>query len=624
MRILTWVICPFILLLRFSIPAKEKNHVFSKKDEPSWMDTTSEKGRKVFNASCLSCHKDSGLSAGPAKTILGAMTPRAVYAALMNGKMKIQAASLTESEKKAVAQWVTGGKLVETRLPDQAFMNFSLPASSTSIPVISGWGGDLKGSGFRNVQQAGISITNLSTLTLKWAFAFPDATVMRAKPAVVGDWIIVGGQYGELFAINKRTGKIGWQFSASSAIRGAVFISKELNNLIAYFSDFSTTVYAVDVRTGKLIWSARSGFDPLSANTGSVVVYNGIVYVPISSLEVALAANGNYPCCSSSGGVVALDAKTGKQIWKYRVVGEPAREVGKKNNGKPYFGPAGGPVWCSPTVDAKRGLLFIGTGENYSKPTTNSSDAIQALDLKTGKLVWNFQATEEDYYNLACPFLVNCPGKGGPDLDFGMAPILVKTKNGNEILVAGQKAGVVFALTPDRGRLIWKQRIGKGGALGGIHWGMATDGNYVYASNADNIIAIDKRDSAVQASPGLYALDLISGKIAWKIPSANCQGKTGCLSANSAAPVVIPGIVFAGELDGHIRAHATSDGKILWDFDTAKEFETINGIKGKGGAIDGPPPVVSDGMLFVNSGYGMFGEMSGNLLLAFEVTKKIR
>jgi hypothetical protein len=114
MRILTWVICPFILLLRFSIPAKEKNHVFNKKDEPSWMDTTSEKGRKVFNASCSSCHKDSGLSAGPAKTILGAMTPRAVYAALMNGKMKIQAASLTESEKKAVAQWVTGGKLVET------------------------------------------------------------------------------------------------------------------------------------------------------------------------------------------------------------------------------------------------------------------------------------------------------------------------------------------------------------------------------------------------------------------------------------------------------------------------------------------------------------------------------
>jgi len=622
MRILIWILFPFILLLHMTHPANEKNNGFIGKYESGFTDSISEKGKRVFTASCSSCHKDSGISAGPAKTILSAMTPRAVYAALINGKMKIQAANLNESEKQAVAQWITGGKLVESRLPAQAFAHFSLPATVGTIPVYSGWGGDLKGSGYRNAQQAGISTENLSSLTLKWAFAFPDATVMRTKPAVVGDWIIVGGQYGELFAINKRTGKIGWQFAASSAIRGAVFINKEANDLNAYFSDFSTTVYKVNVQSGKLIWSARAGFDPLSANTGSVVVYNGIVYVPISSLEVATAANGYYPCCSSSGGVVALDAKTGQQIWKHRVVGEQAKEVGKKGNGKPYYGPSGAPVWCSPTVDAKRGLLFIGTGENYSQPTTRSSDAIQALDLKTGKLIWNFQATENDYYNLACPVLVNCPGKGGPDLDFGMAPILVKTKNGNEILVAGQKSGVVYAISPDHGKLIWKQRIGKGGALGGIHWGMATDGNYVYAANADNIIAIDKRDSSIHASPGLYALDLISGKVVWKIPSAGCQGKSGCMTANSAAPVVVPGIVFAGELDGHIRAHSTADGKILWDFDTTKEFETINGIKGKGGAIDGPPPVVSDGMLFINSGYAMFGEMSGNLLLAFEVEKK--
>jgi polyvinyl alcohol dehydrogenase (cytochrome) len=241
--------------------------------------------------------------------------------------------------------------------------------------------------------------------------------------------------------------------------------------------------------------------------------------------------------------------------------------------------------------------------------------------MKTGRLIWNFQATRQDTYNAACPFLVNCPEKAGQDLDFGMAPILVKEKNGRDILVAGQKSGMVFGLSPDQGKLIWKTRIGKGGALGGIHWGMATDGKLVYAANADNILGIDKTDSLVNPSPGIYALDLLTGKIVWKTPSPDCQGIKNCYSANSAAPAAIPGIVFAGALDGHIRAYASKSGKILWDFNTAKEFETADGTSGHGGAIDGPSPVVSDGMLFVNSGYGMFGEMPGNVLIAFEVKK---
>jgi polyvinyl alcohol dehydrogenase (cytochrome) len=261
-------------------------------------------------------------------------------------------------------------------------------------------------------------------------------------------------------------------------------------------------------------------------------------------------------------------------------------------------------------------LVYIGTGENYSAPATHTSDAIQAIDMKTGRLVWNFQATAGDTYNTACPMFFNCPEKAGPDLDFGMAPLLVRQKNGADILVAGQKSGVVYALSPDRGKLLWKTRIGKGGALGGIHWGMATDGKLIYAANADNPLALDKSDTAFSAAPGLYALDLQTGRVVWKTPSPDC-GKN-CIAANSAAPAVIPGIVFAGGLDGHIRAYAARDGKILWDFNTAAEFNTSNGIKGKGGSIDGPAPVVSEGMLLVNSGYGMFGEIPGNLLLAFE------
>jgi len=374
------------------------------------------------------------------------------------------------------------------------------------------------------------------------------------------------------------------------------------------------------VRTGKLLWTNRAGLDQLSTNTGSVVVYNGKVYIPVSSLEVAAAANGKYDCCVAAGGVVAMDTHNGNILWRYRTVTDKAKQQGVKKNGKPYYGPSGAPVWCSPTVDAQRGLLYIGTGENYSRPVTNTSDAVQALDLKTGKLVWNFQATTEDAYNVACPVLVNCPDKSGPDLDFGMAPILVKGKDGKDMLLAGQKSGVVYALTPG-GKLIWNTRIGKGGSLGGIHWGMATDGKYVYAANSDQIYGLDKRDSTIKASPGIYALDITTGKVIWKTASPDCGGKGGCLVSNSAAPMVVPGLVFAGGLDGHIRAYATTDGKILWDFDTAKGYGNINGYKAQGGAIDGPSPVVADGMLYINSGYGAFGQMQGNVILAFSVKK---
>ncbi|HTQ63974.1 MAG TPA: PQQ-binding-like beta-propeller repeat protein [Puia sp.] len=582
-----------------------------------FQDTLNKVGKRIFNSYCQICHNDSASSLAPSKTILSAMTPRAVFASLNFGKMRQQGSILSETERKAVAQWVTNSILKTTDFNKEAYTNFSIPNSTPFSFDHSGWGNNKEGTGFRTAAQAGISANNVASLKLKWTFVFPDATIVRSKPAVIGNWLIVGGQYGEVFALNRKTGKIGWIFTANAGLRGAISVVQRGNAITAFFADFSTNVFAVNVRTGKMIWNKRAGFDPQSTVTGSVQVYDEKVFVPISSIEVANAADGNFNCCTSSGGVVALDAKTGNEIWRYRVLPK-AKETGKKKNGKPFYGPAGAPVWCSPTVDVKRGLLYIGTGENYSDPSTNTSDAVQAIDIKTGKLVWNFQGTNGDTYNLACPVFNNCPAKPGPDLDFGMAPIIVKRNDGKDILVAGQKSGVVYALTP-QGKLIWKTKIGKGGMLGGVHWGMATDGKYVYAANADNSIAVDKKDTT-KPTPGLYALDLNTGRVIWKTPTPDCG--QGCLLANSAAPLVIPGLVFAGALDGHIRAYSAKDGKILWDFNTAKEFETSYGMKGKGGALDGPAPVIADGMLFVNSGYGMFGEMPGNVLLAFEVEKK--
>ncbi len=611
-----FLIIPLVILSAFTINTPEKiffsNTLFGASN-----DTIKAKGKQIFFNSCNVCHKDSSSTLAPGVSILSAMTPKSIVATLSNGKMQAQGAALSKDERKAVAEWLTNSTLKNTILHDSAFKPFKISNNINSIINHSGWGNDLKGSGFRTAQQAGITVKNVSGLKLKWAFAFPDATVVRSKPAVINDWIIVGGQYGDLFAIDQQTGKIGWRFEASAAIRGAIFVEQKGSAITAYFADYSSNVYAVDVRTGKLKWNKRAGFDAQSSVTGSVVVYQGKVIVPISSVEVAAAYRGDYSCCTSSGGVVALDANNGKIKWQYRVVPK-ASQTGTKKNGSPLYGPSGAPVWSSPTIDVKRKRIYIGTGQNYSQPASAGSDAIQALDINTGKLLWSYQATSRDMYNVACPYFENCPDKNSPDIDFGMAPMIMNDDNGREILVAGQKSGVVHGISPDTGKPLWQTRIGKGGKLGGIHWGMANDGKSVFAANADNILALDNRDTSIKGSPGIYSLNPTDGKVNWKMATPPCKDKKGCFPSNSAAPLVTSDLVFAGSTDGVIRAYASSDGKLLWEFDTVKIFETVNGVTGKGGAIDGPAPVISNGLLFVNSGYGMFGQAPGNLLLAFE------
>lgn len=576
-------------------------------------------GEQVFAATCKHCHVDSIGSGAPNVGLLASMSPRVILATLNSGKMQQQAAKLSPEEREAVAQFITSAVLKDNAVPEDVYVPFSIPDGYDQRFDQSGWGGNSEGTGFRTAEQAGITATNVGTLKLKWAFAFPDASQVRCKPALIDRWLITGSQLGDVYAIDTETGKPGWHFTANTAIRGAIQISKTPDGITAYFADYNTSVYALDVKAGKLLWTTRAGYHPQSGTTGSVALYNNMVFVPITSFEVVSAKDPNYDCCSTSGGVVALDATSGKILWTYKVIAEQAKPTGKKKNGKTFYGPSGAPVWCSPTIDPKTGLLYIGTGENYTYPATNSSDAVQAIDMKTGKLVWSFQGTQADTWNLACPGDPNCPDAVGPDLDFGMAPILVHNPDGTDMLVVGEKSGVVFGLST-AGKLLWKRRIGKGGALGGIHWGMATDGKYVYAANADNIYAIDGRDSLVNPSPGIYALDIHTGKQAWSAPTPACDTSVkGCIQANSAVPTVIPGVVFAGALDGHIRAYSAKDGKILWDYNTVKSFETSNGIKGHGGALDGSGPIVANGKLFVNSGYGMFGEMPGNVLLAFEI-----
>jgi polyvinyl alcohol dehydrogenase (cytochrome) len=339
----------------------------------------------------------------------------------------------------------------------------------------------------------------------------------------------------------------------------------------------------------------------------------------MSSTEVVSALKAEYDCCSFRGGVTALDITTGKKLWRMYTV-EPSKQAGFDTKGQPAFGPSGAPVWSPPTIDAKRGLLYFGTGENYSSPASAMSDSIIAVELATGKVRWWQQTIANDAWNASCESFgngVNCPRENGPDLDFGAPPILATLQNGRDIILAGQKSGMIFALDPNNGgRIMWKQRAGAGGFNGGIHWGMAADSATLYVGIADTP---GNKGAVGLRRPGIHAFDIASGKPLWsRIEPFPCkERKFECETALSAPVTATSGIVFGGAHNGLLRAYSTRDGAILWSFDTRRDFITVNGVKGYGGSIDSAGPVLAGGMLIVNSGYDKFGEIPGNVLLVF-------
>jgi polyvinyl alcohol dehydrogenase (cytochrome) len=391
------------------------------------------------------------------------------------------------------------------------------------------------------------------------------------------------------------------------------------------FSDLTGWYYSLDATNGRLLWKKRIDPHDSVRLTGAAVTYQDMIFVPSASWEETRSMNPDYPCCTFRGSVTALRIKDGSQVWKTYTIEDEPRELGTNPGVVGQWGPSGAGVWSSPTLDVKRGVMYITTGDNFSSPGTSMSDAVVALEIKTGRIVWSKQVTPNDVFSGACTTKPGgCPG---PDFDFGSSAILQRLPNGRELLFAGQKSGVVFALDPERkGEIVWQARVGKGSALGGVQWGMASDGQNVYAQVADggrvrrpnpepgdpNTTMLDPNQGG-----GLTALRAENGEKVWYAAPASCGSKPGCSPAQPVAVSAIPGVVFSGSLDGHIRAFNSADGRVVWDFDTVRTYETVNGVKGYGGSLDGAGPVIAGGIVFVNSGYSKNGGLPGNVLLAF-------
>jgi polyvinyl alcohol dehydrogenase (cytochrome) len=369
-----------------------------------------------------------------------------------------------------------------------------------------------------------------------------------------------------------------------------------------------------------LIWKREVHEHPQATITGSVIAHEDTLLVPVSSLEVLLAARVGYPCCSFRGAVVALSISSGEELWRTYTTDEPRPTI-LSTAGTQQFGPSGAPIWSSPTVDADRNLVYVGTGENYSSPANGYSDAVLAMDMANGEIVWAAQLTKDDAWNGACSRgTPNCPEEDGPDYDIGAAPILTRDGNGREIILVGQKSGMVYALDPAKGgELIWEQRVGSGGTMGGIHYGMSTNGEKLFVGVSD--LPTNNPYNVGAAHPGVHALDVSTGEILWRndLPN-NCEeGPFLCWPGISAAVSSTSDLVFAGGLDGILRALDTNNGDILWETNTRQSFGLRNGIEAKGGSIESDGPVIVNGQVFITSGYEKWAESPGNVLLVYSL-----
>jgi polyvinyl alcohol dehydrogenase (cytochrome) len=585
-------------------------------------------GETVYKQHCAGCHEGS-LPRAPNREALRAMPPEAIDTALSSFSMRRQGATLSSAERRAVSAFLAGHPAGSYRAPLEMIGKDAYCAAGTAPrdplvgPAWNGWGVDARNSRSQNAVAAGLTATDIPNLKLKWAFGIPGVSASGSQVTVVGSRAFVGSRNGVVYALDTKTGCLVWAFEADAGVRSTPIVGPGLSgNSTLYFGDAHAFVYALDVNTGQRQWRVKVEEHLDAMITGAVAFHNGRLYVPVSSLEEGTAAIPSYECCTFRGSIVALDAASGKQLWKTYTIPQAPQRTTKTARGTQLWGPSGGAVWSQPVVDAERNRIYVATGDSYSNPPARESDAIMALAMDTGRVLWVQQTLAGDAWNVGCidagAGRANCPEGAGPDHDFSSSPAIGVLPDGRRIIIAGQKSGELFGLNPDTGEQLWKTRVGQGGILGGIEWGFSVDATTAYVSLSN---ALEKKPGE---AGGMVAVNLADGTPRWTIPPPpdTCEARRGCNTGQPAAVSSIPGVVFSGSLDGHLRAYDGATGKVLWDVNTVNEYDTVNRIPARGGSMNGPGATIVGGMLFVNSGYGPLGFMPGNVVLAFSVDGK--
>lgn len=583
-------------------------------------------GEKVYAARCAACH-DNATERTPPKAALEQNTPSYLMSVLRDGVMRPMTEGLSRQEVASVAAYLSKqpGGGVTTAATDAPLCEGKPAPLSFDGPQWNGWGAG--GANPRFQPNPGLNAGDVPRLKVKWAFHY--AGDRNGQATILGGRLFTTSMSGAVYSLDAKTGCVHWRFNADAGVRTTVTIARlpdtPTGRPVAYFVDRARQAYAIDADTGEVIWKTLVDTQGGVQMTGSPTLYGGKLFVPVSSAEEAIATNDNYECCKFRGNVVAVDAVTGKVLWKTYTTAVEPKPFRKNAKGVQMYGPAGGAIWSAPTIDAKRGVIYVATGDSYTDVPYDGSDAIIAMDMQTGAIRWVHQLTENDNYIIGCnraPRPANCPeGPVGGDYDFGASPILHDLPNGKQVILAGQKSSEVYALDPDqKGKIIWKHRLSVGGPLGGVEFGPAADRENIYVGIAD----IFMRDAA---RPGMTAIRISDGKILWNTPSPRKDtclwGKNiYCDPSISQAVSAMPGVVFAGAMDGRFRAYSTTDGKVIWEFDTASSYETLSGRTVDGGALDAAGPTIAGGMVYLHTGYAGRSNNAGNVLVAFSVDGK--
>ncbi|MCY4213728.1 MAG: PQQ-binding-like beta-propeller repeat protein [Gammaproteobacteria bacterium] len=584
-------------------------------------------GRPIYEAACASCH-EGAVRKAPHRDMIGLMPPEAILRSMEEGVMQEEASGLTPEERVLVAEFLAGatmGTIAASDLP--ACADDVPPPDFSTAPDVINWGLEPTNSRHIPAAAAGISAQQLPALKPRLAVRFPSANRARSQPTFAGGAILVGSHSGKVYALDQESGCAHWSYQASSEVRTGIVIGRlsadgRAATTAAFFGDLLGHVYAVNAGTGEELWRQRADDHPNATITGTPSLHDGVLYAPVSSLEVNLALDPHYECCTFRGSVAAYAADTGKLLWQTFTIEEPATVQYQNRAETDMLGPSGAVIWNSPAIDAKRNQLYVATGENMSSPATLTSDAIFAMDLDDGTVNWVFQATANDVWNVACDTENDhsCPPEGGPDFDFGAATMLLTASDGREFVVGGQKSGIVHAVNPDDGSVVWQTRVGRGGIQGGVHFGMAAAGDRLFVPISD---MADGREYPDPARPGLHALDIRTGDILWSAlnPDA-CNGRDFCHPGISQAVTAAGGVVYAGAMDGVLRVHDMETGAVLWEIDTTEEFTTITGETTHGGSFGGAAgPIIHNGDLALSSGYGIYNHMAGNLLLVLSASE---
>lgn len=589
------------------------------------LSVSTEVGFGIFQGTCLACHGKPEFEKAPSPAQLRSFSPERIYAALTSGVMKPVGDTLSDTQRKIVAQAVSGKLFGATPEGDALHMGHGCSANaplatSAALPGWNGWGNGPGNERFQNVQAAGLDADSVPRLKLKWAFGLPSATSSYSQPTVMLGRVFVGSDTGYIYSIDAQSGCVYWSFLADGGVRNAVTIARLPGRgparYAAFFGDLKANVYGIDAQSGALLWKQHVDENYTTRITAPPAYHDGRLFVPVSSWEEFAARTLDYPCCTSVGSIVALDAATGRQAWKTYVIPQRPQPTRRNSKGVQQYGPAGGSVWNTPAVDARRHAIYFGTGDGTTFPAVPTSDAVMALDMRDGHLLWSYQVTPNDSYLVGCQregVTDNCPEVEGPDWDIPVSPILTRLANGHEIVVVATKPGDVLALDPARGgRLLWRTNVNGPLAdpkapLGtprppGIMWGGAVSGGRVYYG--------------LTVGGKVAAMDLRDGTAAWQAQVISSKDPV-----SMAAPATaIPGVIFLGASTGQISAIASADGRLLWSYDTNRDFDTVNGVPAHGGTIGSPGVTVAGGSVYVASGYSVLGRsLAGNVVLAFAV-----